>query len=217
MPSAGQTLRFISIFFKKTSHAFNLVSFIADSKPWRVSPCGPRIFGFARGGSILRLSLEPVMKKSPIILLATIWMCGNGHAEFAMIPSAPSPKQTAAPPVASSPPSSARTPGELLKAKAEAPLSTPLKKRRRTRSNAIAGHATARGFGSQIPLEFAVRQIVPAKIKVIYGSGADHNALVDWQGGKRWKLVLRDAVRPLGLDVRVHANFVSIASSSKSQ
>jgi hypothetical protein len=83
--------------------------------------------------------------------------------------------------------------------------------------DAIAGHATARGFGSQIPLEFAVRQIVPAKIKIIYGSGADHNALVDWQGGKRWTLVLRDAVRPLGLDVRVHANFVSIASASKSQ
>ena len=43
------------------------------------------------------------------------------------------------------------------------------------------------------------------------------NALVDWQGGKRWTLVLRDAVRPLGLDVRIHANFVSIASASKSQ
>jgi hypothetical protein len=157
------------------------------------------------------------MKKSPIIVLATIWMCGNGRAEFAMSPPAPSPKQTPAAPVASPPPSSARTAAELLKAKAEAPLSTPPKKHRRTPSDAIAGHATARGFGSQIPLEFAVRQIVPAKIKVIYGSGADHNALVDWQGGKRWTLVLRDAVRPLGLDVRIHANFVSIASASKSQ
>ena len=55
------------------------------------------------------------MKKSPIIILATIWMCGNGHAEFAMIPPAPSPKQTAAPPVASPPPSSARTAAEPLK------------------------------------------------------------------------------------------------------
>ena len=155
------------------------------------------------------------MKKSPIIVLATIWMCGNGHAEFAMIPPAPSPKQTAAPLVASPPPSSARTAAEPLKS--EAPLSTRPKKHRRTPLDAIAGHATARGFGSQIPLEFAVRQIVPAKIKIIYGSGADHNALVDWQGGKRWTLVLRDAVRPLGLDVRVHANFVSIASASKSQ
>jgi hypothetical protein len=155
------------------------------------------------------------MKKSPIIVLATIWMCGNGHAEFAMIPPVPLPKQTAAPPVASPPPLSARTAAEPLKF--EAPLSSPLRKSRRTPSDAIAGHATARGFGSQIPLDFAVRQIVPAKIKVIYGSGADHNALVDWQGGKRWKLVLRNAVRPLGLDVRVHANFVSIASASKSQ
>ena len=58
------------------------------------------------------------MKKSPIIVLATIWMCGNGHAEFAMIPPAPSPKQTAAPPVASPPPSSARTAAEPLKSEA---------------------------------------------------------------------------------------------------
>jgi hypothetical protein len=157
------------------------------------------------------------MKKSPIIVLATIWMCGNGRAEFAMIPPVPAPKQRAAPPIASPPPSSARTAAEPVKAEAEAPLSIRPKRPRRTPSGAIAGRATARGFGAQIPLEFAVRQIVPAKIKVIYGSGADHNALVDWQGGKRWKLVLRDAVRPLGLDVRVHANIVSIASSSKSQ
>jgi hypothetical protein len=155
------------------------------------------------------------MEKSPIIVLATIWMCGNGHAEFAMIPPAPSPKQTAAPHVTSHPSSSARTAAEPLKS--EAALSAHPKKHRRSPSDAIAGHATARGFGLQIPLEFAVRQIVPAEIKVIYGPGADHNALVDWQGGKRWKLVLRDAVRPLGLDVRVHAYFVSIASSSKSQ
>jgi hypothetical protein len=161
------------------------------------------------------------MKKTPIIILATIWMCGNAYAEFAMIPPppppAPSPKQTAAPPVASPPPSSARTAAGPLKAKAEAALFTRQKKRRPTPSDAIADRATPRGFGAQIPLEFAVRQIVPAKIKVIYGSGADHNALVDWQGGKRWKLVLMDAVRPLGLDVRIHENFVSIASSSKPQ
>ena len=89
------------------------------------------------------------MKKSPIIVLATIWMCGNGRAEFAMIPPVPSPKQTATPPVASPPPSSARTAAEPLKS--EAPLSAHPKKHRRTPSDAIAGHATARGFGFANP------------------------------------------------------------------
>ncbi len=63
---------------------------------------------------------------------------------------------------------------------------------------------TARGFGTHIPLSFAVRQIVPAPIKVSYGHSANQAALVDWQGGRKWTLVLRDAVRPLGLHLKIH-------------
>jgi hypothetical protein len=57
----------------------------------------------------------------------------------------------------------------------------------------------AHGFGNQIPLSFAVRQIVPRAVKVTYGRGADPNAFVDWKGGQSWTLVLADAVRSLGL------------------
>jgi hypothetical protein len=57
----------------------------------------------------------------------------------------------------------------------------------------------AYGFGNRIPLSFAVRQIVPAAVKVTYGPGADLNALVDWKGGQGWNHVLLDAVKPLGL------------------
>ena len=46
---------------------------------------------------------------------------------------------------------------------------------------------------------FAVRQIVPATVKVTYGPGADPNALVDWKGGQTWNRVLLAAVKPLGL------------------
>jgi len=63
---------------------------------------------------------------------------------------------------------------------------------------------TARGFGTHIPLSFAVHQIVPAPIKVTYGRSANQAALVDWQGGRKWPLVLRDAVRPLGLHLKIH-------------
>jgi len=57
----------------------------------------------------------------------------------------------------------------------------------------------AEGFGDQVPLRFAVRQIVPRAVKVTYGPGADPDAAVDWRGGQGWNAVLSHAVRPLGL------------------
>ena len=57
----------------------------------------------------------------------------------------------------------------------------------------------ADGFGDQVPLSFACRQIIPPAVKVTLGPGADPNALVDWKGGDTWNHVLRDAVKPLGL------------------
>jgi hypothetical protein len=57
----------------------------------------------------------------------------------------------------------------------------------------------AQGFGHQIPLSFAVRQLVPPAVRVIYGPGADPDALVDWKGGQGWNQVLFRAVHPLGL------------------
>ena len=57
----------------------------------------------------------------------------------------------------------------------------------------------AYGFGNEVPLSFACRQIVPPAVKVTYGPDADPHALVDWKGGDTWNHVLRNAVRPLGL------------------
>jgi hypothetical protein len=59
--------------------------------------------------------------------------------------------------------------------------------------------AIARGFGDRVPLSFAVRQIVPATFRVTYGSGVNPGVLVDWKGGRSWKRVLADALKPLGL------------------
>lgn len=77
------------------------------------------------------------------------------------------------------------------------------RKARRAHLHAPATPA-AHGFGTHIPLSFAVRQIVPAPIKVTYGRNANQSALVDWQGGRKWTLVLRDAVRALGLHLKIH-------------
>ena len=57
----------------------------------------------------------------------------------------------------------------------------------------------AEGFGDQVPLRFAIRQIVPPAVKVTYGPGASPDALVDWKGGQGWNRVLSRAVHPLGL------------------
>ena len=57
------------------------------------------------------------------------------------------------------------------------------------------------GFGDQVPLSFACRQIVPKIYKVGYGPGVDSSALVDWKGGQTWPLVLGRAIKPLGLHI----------------
>jgi hypothetical protein len=66
------------------------------------------------------------------------------------------------------------------------------------------------GFGTRIPLSFAVRQIVPRAVKVTYGPGADPNALVDWKGGQAWNRVLFDAVKPLSLRLVLSRTAVEI-------
>ena len=57
----------------------------------------------------------------------------------------------------------------------------------------------AYGFGHDVPLAFACRQIVPPGVKVTYGPGANPDMRVSWKGGEAWNRVLRKAIKPLGL------------------
>lgn len=57
----------------------------------------------------------------------------------------------------------------------------------------------ASGFGNNVPLGFACKQIVPSAVHVTFGPGANPSMLVTWQGGQGWNKVLRDAVKPIGL------------------
>ena len=57
----------------------------------------------------------------------------------------------------------------------------------------------AHGFGRGVPLAFAVRQVVPTRVRVTYGSGVNTAQPVTWEGGKPWDDVLRAAITPLGL------------------
>ncbi len=69
----------------------------------------------------------------------------------------------------------------------------------------IAGQAHAdsssivSGFGTNIPLTFAVDQIVPEKYSISYGHGVDVNKKVNWKGGENWEIVLENTLSENGL------------------
>jgi hypothetical protein len=134
--------------------------------------------------------MEDLMRTPAALTIVGLLIAGTqAQADLALLPpDSPLTSKAAAP----SPPNAAATDQHPTPRKARRPhlhdLATP----------------TARGFGIQIPLSFAVHQIVPAPIKVTYGRSANQAALVDWQGGRNWTLVLRDAVRPLGLHLKIH-------------
>lgn len=110
---------------------------------------------------------------SIVILLAIGCMPSVAQAEFSLqaTPSSPLPPSPAAP----------------------APASHPQVSPEKPRT------AVASGFGHEVPLRFAVRQLVPRNWRVRYGQGVDPDRLVSWEGGRPWDYVLRDAVKPLGL------------------
>lgn len=71
-------------------------------------------------------------------------------------------------------------------------------------------YPVAKGFGKAVPLEFAVRQIVPSEIKVAFGPTEDRHMQIDWTGGRAWIAVLRDAVNAQGLHVVLKKGVVTI-------
>ena len=68
----------------------------------------------------------------------------------------------------------------------------------------------ATGFGRNVPLEFAVRQVVPATMHVEYGDTVDRQLRVSWQGGKPWQQVLRAVLVPIGLRVVTSGRAIKI-------
>lgn len=60
-------------------------------------------------------------------------------------------------------------------------------------------YSIAHGFGNDVPLSFAAKQIVPTSIRVVYRTGVDPDTRVTWTGGKPWNQTLGAAIRPHGL------------------
>jgi hypothetical protein len=124
------------------------------------------------------------------LILATAGLVTSANAEFVLV-SQPAAEIDAREPA----PAPAANPG---------PKSLSPTLRRSARQPVVAG------FGDQVPLSFAVRQIVPARFQVAFGETVKSETPVDWKGGKPWRPTLSDAVRPLGLTVSVVGATVTI-------
>ncbi len=122
------------------------------------------------------------------LIVATVGLATPSSAEFVMV-SPPAPDADAKP---------AR------------PSSAPMRPRPHPKLRPPAPDPALAGFGDQVPLRFAVRQIVPARFQVAFGETVDRDARVDWKGGKPWRPTLSDALRPLGLTASVAGAAVTI-------
>jgi len=81
---------------------------------------------------------------------------------------------------------------------------------------AVPAHASFKGFGSDIPLESAARQIVPEGWTVDFGEGVDKNAAVSWSSAPDWQSALRSAVSKKGYSAQFGSKTVVISKSAPS-
>jgi hypothetical protein len=66
------------------------------------------------------------------------------------------------------------------------------------------------GFGTAIPLAFALRQIVPSGILVACNARIARHTIVTWRGGVPWNIALRHTLAPTGLSVSITPVLVRI-------
>ncbi len=69
--------------------------------------------------------------------------------------------------------------------------------------NTPESYEVIEGFGKDMPLALALRQIVPAKYAFSFGSGVNPGERISWQGGKPWNEVLSDATSSVGIKVAI--------------
>ena len=67
------------------------------------------------------------------------------------------------------------------------------------------------GEGSNVPLRSAVLDMLPQEIHPSYTDAVDPDAIISWHGGRPWDVVLREAVKPLGILVAVKGNDVTLS------
>lgn len=78
------------------------------------------------------------------------------------------------------------------------------------------GYRVVRGFGDDLPLPIAMRQIIPPDYAYQFGGGVNPGIRVSWEGGKPWPQILRDTLSPRGLQAEVSGDTVMIGQARQS-
>jgi hypothetical protein len=79
--------------------------------------------------------------------------------------------------------------------------------------NSGTANAAFDGFGADIPLESAAKQIVPEGYTVDYGAGVDKSVTVSWGAAKDWQGALSTAVAKKGLKAEIGSGTVVIVKA----
>ncbi|MGB0720059.1 MAG: hypothetical protein ACPGRX_06275, partial [Bdellovibrionales bacterium] len=66
------------------------------------------------------------------------------------------------------------------------------------------------GFGSDVPLVLALRQVVPADYSYSFGPSVNPGYRVSWIGGQGWDRVVADMIAPLGYRVSIQGKTLHI-------
>jgi len=82
-------------------------------------------------------------------------------------------------------------------------------------SAGVAHAESFSGFGQDIPLESAAKQIVPEGWSVDFGDGVDRRAAVSWSSASDWKSALSSAVARKGYTAQFGSSSVVIAKGGR--
>ena len=157
-------------------------------------------------------------------------------AGFEWTPPAGAPSAPSSSASASSPPSSGginwgamqQMPSQKVQGIEAIPL-TPAEKKKMppataskasTSASAPAASASAdtiSGFGSDLPLNVALQQVVPSQYTVSLADGVNGNAHVSWKGDRPWEQVLSDMLAPKKLIFAIQGDTLVVKSSTGSQ
>lgn len=76
-------------------------------------------------------------------------------------------------------------------------------------------YETVQGFGSDMPLVLALRQVIPAEYSYSFGRDINMGANVSWNGGKPWDLVLNEMLAPLDMHAEITGRNVRFEKGPK--
>ncbi len=76
-------------------------------------------------------------------------------------------------------------------------------------------YAQAVGFGKNLPLALAISQVIPSEYTHRFDGDISPSAMVDWDGGKPWNVVLNDMLRDENMTADIEGNVVVIKPSQK--